>query len=173
MRFHSFWSLALGSLALTYVPLPSLVAQQADSIDERRADSLRQRIEERYASRVQRELGLTDEQATRLRATSQTFGARRRELRSRERAIRQALAAQLQPGVAANQDSVAKLTDAMVDLRIASAQAARDEMREYSKYLNPVQRARLYVMRERFRHKVKEAHGRHGMGRRHRDRSWM
>ena len=76
--------------------------------------------------------------------------------------LREALSAQLQPGVAANQDSVAKLTDAMIGLRMAEAQISRDEVKEQSKYLNPVQRARLYVMRERFAHRVKEVHGHRG-----------
>jgi uncharacterized protein YdiU (UPF0061 family) len=168
MQRHFLWL-----LALALVPLYSASGQQADSVDPRRADSLRHRIEERFASRVQQELGLSNEQTTKLRATSQTFGARRRELHTRQRQLREALSAQLRPGVAANQDSVAKLTDAMVELKLASAQATRDEMREYSKYLNPVQRARLFVMRERFMHKVKGHHGYRGRGRRERDRSWM
>ena len=76
--------------------------------------------------------------------------------------MREALANQLQPGVAANQDSVAKLTDAMIELKSAEAQLSRDEIKEQSKYLNPVQRAQLYVMRERFAHRVKEVHGHRG-----------
>jgi hypothetical protein len=163
----------LWSLALLLIPLSPALAQRADSTAPRRADSLRHRIEERFSSRVQEQLGLTNEQTTKLRATSQTYGARRRELRERERGLRSALSAQLQPGVAANQDSVARLTDAMIELKLASAQAARDEMKEVSKYLTPVQRARLYVMRERFHHRVKEAHDHRKMGRRQRDRSWM
>jgi Spy/CpxP family protein refolding chaperone len=168
MRSRYLWS-----LALLLIPLSPALAQRADSTDPRRADSLRHRIEERFASRVQEQLGLTNEQTTKLRATSQTYGTRRRELREREHRLREALSAQLQPGVAANRDSVAKLTDAMIELKLASAQAARDEMKEVSKYLDPVQRARLYVMRERFHHRVKEAHEHRKMGRRQRDRSWM
>jgi hypothetical protein len=61
----------------------------------------------------------------------------------------------------------------MIELKLASAQVTRDEMRDVSKYLNPVQRARLFVMRERFSHRVKEAHDHRKMGRRQRDRSWM
>lgn len=163
----------LWSLALLLVPFSPALGQRPDSTDPRRADSLRHRIEERFASRVQEELGLTNEQTTKLRATSQTYGARRRELRERERSLREALSAQLQPGVAAKPDSVAKLTDAMIELKLASAQATRDEMKEVSKYLNPMQRARLYVMRERFHHRLKEAHDHRKMGRRQRDRSWM
>lgn len=153
---------------LLVVPAGAATAQRADSALNR-ADSLRHRIEERFASRAQEKLGLTNEQTTKLRATSQQFGARRAELRSQSRRLREALAAQLQPGVAAKQDSVAKLTDAMAELRLAEAQLARDETREQAKYLNPVQRAQLYVMRERFAHRVRDVHGHRGeMGRMHR-----
>lgn len=159
-------------IALVLLPLKA-TAQQADSADPRRADSLRHRIEERFASRVQQELGLSNEQTAKLRATSQAFGGRRRDLRERAIRVREGLAAQLRPGVAANQDSVAKLTDAMIELKLASAQLTRDEMKEVSKFLNPVQRARLLVMRERLMDQVKEHRHDHWGGRRTRDKSWM
>ena len=164
MRSAYLWSLML---ALT--PFGVAGAQRADTSSVR-ADSLRHRIEERFAERAQRELGLTNEQTTKLRATSQQFSARRSELRNRGERLREALAAQLQPGIAANQDSVAKLTEAMIELRVAAAQVSREEVKQQSKYLNPVQRARLYVMRERFAHRVREVHGRRGdMGRHRRE----
>ncbi len=153
------------SLMLVFSPLGVAAAQRADT-SSIRADSLRLRIEERFAERAQQELGLTNDQTAKLRATSQQFGTQRRELGSRGERLREALAAQLQPGVAANQDSVAKLTDAMIKLRMAEAQASGDEVKQQSKYLNPVQRARLYVMRERFAHRLREVHGHRGdMGR--------
>jgi len=152
-------------LILTLAPFGVAGAQRADT-SSIRGDSLRHRIEERFGARAQKELGLTNEQTAKLRATSQQFGARRSELRNRGERLREALAAQLRPGIAANQDSVAKLTDAMIELRMAEAQASRDEVKEQSKYLNPVQRARLYVMRERFVHRLREVHGHGGdMGR--------
>lgn len=154
-------SACLWSLALVLTPFGVAGAQRADTTSVRR-DSLRHRIEERFAARAQEELGLTNEQTTKLRATSQQFGTRRGQLRSRGQQLRDALTAQLRPGIAANQDSVAKLTDAMIELRTAEAQISRDEVKEQSKYLNPVQRARLYVMRERFAHRVKEVHGHRG-----------
>lgn len=167
MRSAYLWSFIL---ALT--PFAAAGAQRADTASVR-ADSLRHRIEERFAARAQEELGLTNEQTTKLRATSQQFGARRGELRTRGQGLREALAAQLRPGIGANQDSVAKLTDAMIELRMAEAQISREEVKEQSKYLNPVQRARLYVMRERFAHRVKEVHGHRGeMGGRHRGGHW-
>ena len=151
----------LWSLMLLLAPFGVARAQRADSTAVR-GDSLRHRIEERFAAKAQAELGLTNEQTTKLRATSQQFGARRGELRSRGQRLREALTAQLRPGIAANQDSVAKLTDAMIELKAAEAKLSSDEIKEQSKYLNPVQRARLYVMRERFAYRVKEVHGHRG-----------
>jgi hypothetical protein len=161
------------SLLLLLSPLTIGQAQRADT-SSARADSLRHQIEERFASRAQERLGLTNDQTAKLRATSRQFGARRGELRSRSQRLREALERQLQPGVAANQDSVAKLTDAMIELRLAEAQLSRDEIREQSKYLNSVQRAQLYVMRERFAHRIKEVHGRRRgeMGGKHRGGHW-
>jgi hypothetical protein len=161
------------SLLLLLSPLTIGQAQRADT-GSARADSLRHQIEERFASRAQERLGLTNDQTAKLRATSRQFGARRGELRSRSQRLREALERQLQPGVAANQDSVAKLTDAMIELRLAEAQLSRDEIREQSKYLNSVQRAQLYVMRERFAHRIKEVHGRRRgeMGGKHRKGHW-
>jgi hypothetical protein len=158
MRSRFLWS-----VALVLVPLYPAAAQRSDSGGPM-ADSVRHRIEERFASKAQQELGLTNDQTAKLRATSEQFGARRREMHMRQRQLREALRAQLQPGVAAKSDSVAKLTDAMVDLRLASAQSTREEMKELAKFLNPVQRARLFVMRERLRDQVKQAQE-HGGGR--------
>ncbi|HEX7337789.1 MAG TPA: hypothetical protein VF252_11340 [Gemmatimonadales bacterium] len=166
MRSTFLWA------ALVLVPLSSAGAQRADTTSLR-ADSLRQRIEQRFAARVQERLGLTNDQAAKLSVTSREFDGRRRDLALRERQIREAVAAQLQPGVAANQDSVAKLTDALIQLRISEAQNAREELKEQSKFLTPVQRARLYAMRERFSHRIKEVHGHRGghdgRGRKHHD----
>jgi periplasmic protein CpxP/Spy len=166
MRNQILWSIVLLS-----APFYPLAAQQRDSVAAR-SDSLRHRIEERFASRVQEQLGLTNEQTSKLRATSERFASRRRESHTRHRQLREALSAQLRPGVAANQDSVAKLTDAMIELRIAAAQTTRDEMREVAKFLTPVQRARLFAMRDRLHHRMKEVREHGGMrgGKGHPDR---
>lgn len=148
-------------LVSVLAPFSLAYAQRQDTTSAR-ADSLRHQIEERFASRAQERLGLNNDQTAKLKATSQQFGARRGELRDRGRRLHEAMTAQLKPGVAANQDSVAKLTDAMIELKLAETQLAREEIREQSKYLNPVQRAQLYVMRERFAHRIREVHGHRG-----------
>jgi hypothetical protein len=149
----------LMSVLLALSTVHSLAAQDTGSARPR-ADLLRQRIEERFTARVQEELGLSNDQTTKLRSTAREYATRRRQLEAQERDLRSALAAQLRPGVAADQNRVAELTSKLVDLRVAYAQSFRDEMREHSKYLTPVQRAQLYVMRERLLQRVQEVRDR-------------
>ncbi len=156
-------TLLLAALLPALIVQPALAQERGSS---HRREVLRQRIEERFTSRAKEELGLTDEQTARLRETSREFGGRRRELESRAWAIRDALSFQLRPGIAADRDSVAKLTDAATELRIAYAETFRDEMRETAKFLDPVQRAQLFTMRDRLLRKAREIRG----GRRHHDR---
>ncbi len=94
-------------------------------------------------------LGLSDEQAGKLKATQQRFGDQRRTILERQRALSVALRGQLRPGVAANVDSLRKLLDVREQNESALAQLWRDENREMAGYLSPLQRARLQLMRER------------------------
>lgn len=153
--------LLMGTLLAAAAAQPA-VAQ--DSGYRPRHDELRQRIEERFTERAREQLDLTDEQTDRLRETSRQFGGRRREIESRGQAIRDALGTQLRPGVAANRDSVAKLTDAAMQLRIAYAETFRDELRATAKFLDPVQRAQLFTMRDRllgYAREIREKHRHH------------
>jgi Spy/CpxP family protein refolding chaperone len=151
-------------VALSLAALGDIAAQDRDTTRPQ-ATALRQRIEERFAQRVQEQLALSDEQAAKLRATSQEYGERRRKLEARERDLRVALTGQLRPGVAANEDSVARLTKALVDLRVDYANTWRDEMNALS-YLTPVQRAQLYLMRDRLLQRVQEIRDERGGWRR-------
>jgi hypothetical protein len=153
-------------LALAATGLGSVRAQNPDTTGPH-AQELRERIEERFAQRVQEQLGLSDEQTAKLRATSREYGDRRRALETRERDLRLALTGQLRPGVAADQDSVGRLTKALVDLRVEYAKTWRDEMDDLS-YLSPVQRAQLYVMRDRLLQRVQEIRDERGGWRRRR-----
>ena len=132
----------------------ALHAQLED--DPRRADSLRGVIQERFSRQVQEQLGLTDDQAAKMRLTAMTWFAKRRNLEVQERRLRAALATQMRPGVPADQDSVATLTDALLALKIAQVQTYRDELKEMS-YLTPVQRAQFFIMRDRLLKRIEEA----------------
>jgi Spy/CpxP family protein refolding chaperone len=112
-------------------------------------------------------LGLTDDQAAKLKATEQRFRGQRRDIMKRQGEITSALRVQLRPGVAANADSVRRLLDLREQNGAALAQLRRDENRELAGYLSPVQRAQLQLMGERWR--ARYAHmRRHGHGDWHR-----
>ena len=61
---------------------------------------------------------------------------------------------QLKPGVAANQDSLDRLLDAIGHIGVQRAQSDQQALRELAQFLNPVQRARLLVMRQRMKNRV-------------------
>ena len=157
-----FWVL----LALGLAVAPRLVAQE----DTANAERLRAQIEERFSQRVQQELHLTSDQAAKLRASQERFGTQRRALMRQQMERRRALDDQMQPGVAANADSVKKLMDGNQAARAQMFKLEQDEDREMSGYLNPVQRARYQQMREQLMRRVTEMRaqrrGQMGPGRR-------
>ena len=137
-------------LVLALLPAAGrLIAQDPMAPGGERVEQLRRQIEDRFAARAQEELGLNDQQFQRLRTTSAQFAAQRRGVEQQERRLRQAMAAQLRPGVAANQDSVARLIDALIDVRGAYVESYRDEMKALASFLDPVQRAQYFMLRER------------------------
>jgi Spy/CpxP family protein refolding chaperone len=157
-------------LSLAVLLAPSLSAQQRDSMSAQRdtaeAGRLRREIEQRFSDHVQQDLKLTPDQATKLRATQERFGTRRRTLMQQQMERRRALNDQMQPGLAANSDSVRKLMDGLRTGRTEMLKIEQDQDREMSGYLTPVQQARFQEIREQFMQRVGEMRreGR-GMGR--------
>jgi hypothetical protein len=135
----------------------SLVAQDPVPADPGRAGELRRLIEERFTARVQEELGLNEPQTARLREVVWQYFGKRRAMEAEERRLRQALAAELRPGVAANSENVARLTDQLLDLKLRYVQSYKDELHDQSGFLNPVQRAQFLILRERLLDRIKEA----------------
>jgi hypothetical protein len=144
--------------ALLVLSTPALVRAQEDSapLPPRRAEQLRQMIEQRFTERVKEALGLTDDQAARMRGVQAMVAEKRRMLEMQERQVRMALGNQLRPGIAANADSVAKLVNALTAQRVAFAQTFQDEMRELSTFLTPVQRGQYLLMRDRLMMQIEE-----------------
>lgn len=145
------WFLA----AVLLVPVAPAAAQD-DGDESTDAAQIRQQIETRFGQQIQANLGLSDEQAVKLRATFGKYGPERRALEREERAIKRGLQGQLRPGIAANSDSVAKLVDHLLANKVKYAQSFVDEDREMAKYLTPVQRAQFQVMRERLMARIEE-----------------
>ena len=160
--------LVLG-LAVILAPGGSLAAQR-DSVrqpgDSAQAEQLRTEIERRFSARVQQELSLTNDQTAKLKDTQERFGPRRRALIQQQMQRRRALEQQMQPGVAANQDSVRKLMQGLDAGRLDMVRIQQDESKELGNFLSPVQQWRYNQMRERLMARVGEMRrqGR-GMGR--------
>ena len=151
-------------LSVAALLAPSLAAQGgAGSRDTTRtrndsaeARQLRDRIEQRFSERVQQDLNLTSDQASKLRTTQELYSGRRRTLQQQQQERRRAIDDQMQPGVAANQDSLRKLLDAQRTGRAELSKIEQDEDREMAGYLTPVQRARYQQMRGRLMQRVVE-----------------
>lgn len=148
-------------LSLAVLLAPALAAQQRDSVrapgDTAEAGRLRREIEQRFSNRVQEELKLTPDQTTKLRASQERFGTRRRTLIQQQMERRRALQDQMQPGMApTSQDTVRKLMDGLQGGRAEMVKIDQDENREMAGYLSPVQQARFQQMREQFIRRVGE-----------------
>lgn len=175
--------LVLG-LAVILAPGGGLAAQR-DSVrqpsDSAQAEQLRTQIEQRFSQRVQEELKLTNDQTAKLKDTQERFGPRRRTLMQQQMQRRRALEEQMQPGIAANQDSVRKLMQGLDAGRLDMVRIQQDESKELGNYLTPVQQWRYNQMRERLMQRVGQmrrqgrgmGRGRTmGMGARMRGRAW-
>jgi hypothetical protein len=145
---------ALGLLALLLLA-PSLAGQEGQ--DRPNRQQLMRQIEQRFMARATEELGLDAEQAERLRSTVTHFAIERRLLEQRERDVKRGLNGQLRPGVAADQDSLVVLLDALTETRMAYLLSFKDELAEMTDYLDPVQRAQYVMLRERLLEQIRRA----------------
>ena len=150
---RTLWGMVL---AVALAGLAAPLHAQEPGPTRPRLEELRRRVRERVAQRIRQDLNLTPDQMQQLRATVGTYAGRRRDLEARQRSLREALGGQLRPGLAATPDSVARLTDELMDVRVRYAESFRDEQRELSRYLDPVQRAKLMLLRDRLTNRVQE-----------------
>ena len=127
-------------------------------------EMLRQRVQERFGQMVQAELQLTEPQMTQLRTAMRANEDRRRDIMRRQEDIQRAIRFQMQPGQAANADSLSRLLTAGGQTRVDLAQS--DVQFEHDLvFLTPVQRARLLMMTQRMEQRMREIVMRRGMDR--------
>jgi len=122
-------------------------------MNQQRREELMGQIQERFAQRVQAQLGLTDQQMDRLRTEMRSDRDQHQQLQDHEQDLRRAIGEQLRPGVAANPDSLSRLLDAVAANHVARAQLEQQELRSLS-FITPVQRARLLMMRQMLMQRV-------------------
>jgi Spy/CpxP family protein refolding chaperone len=123
--------------------------------DQERLRMLRMQIEQRWGRMVQQQLQLDDQQMDRLRTAIRANQDRRRDLMRRQADLERAIGGQMQPGVAANSDSLNRMLEGMGRLRLEHAQSDQQFMRELG-FLTPVQRARFFMMQRRFEERMRE-----------------
>lgn len=152
MMFRNASALALVALTVMTPPLTGQEGQDRPSRQQ-----LMRQIEQRFMARATEELGLDAGQAERLRSTVTHFAIERRLLEQRERDVKRGLTGQLRPGVAADQDSLVVLLDALTETRMSYIQSFKDELTEMTEYLDPVQRAQYVMLRERLLQQIRRA----------------
>ena len=161
----------LGLLMLVGSAAPVL-AQDSAQAPRMGSAEMRQRIEERFTERVKTDLGLTDEQTAKLKEVAGSWFDKRRALEAEERDLRQALQGQLRPGIAASSDSVSRIVNQLLDLKVKYAESYREENKQLG-FLTPVQRAQYYSLRERLLDALKQARASRRMGGGMGGQKWM
>ena len=136
-----------------------------------RAQELERQFRERLDSLVRVRLQLTDEQHSRLREVASRTEQERRTLRGEEIRIRLALRRELMAGDKANEARVAELLDQVPVLERRRLEVSEQELKELSRFLTAVQRARYFALQEQLRWSMQEMqHSRMGDGKDERDR---
>jgi Spy/CpxP family protein refolding chaperone len=118
-------------------------------------EQVRAQIEARWGQMVQNQLGLSDQLMDRLRTAERANQDRHRDLSRREEDLHRVVQGQLQPGVAANSDSLSRALDQLAAIRVQHAQSDQQLLRDLS-FLTPVQRARYVIMARRFRERIED-----------------
>jgi hypothetical protein len=149
---------ALGAVtaqpALAQDPRP-MSPEQAPGSNPRRAE-LEQRLRQRTGEIVQRRLGLSQDQMTKLQAANKDFEKQRTDLMTRERTTRQMLRAQIMMGDSANQSKVSQLLDQSIQIQRQRLDLLQSEQRELGKFLNPVQRAKYLGLQTEMRQRAQQ-----------------
>jgi hypothetical protein len=140
--------------ALAFVA-SSAVAQGAapqDSTPQRQA--LMKQIRQRWQQIVHDRLGLNDVQMRQLQETTRHFNAQRQTLNQEERAIRAEMRDQVTGVTAADDKHLAAMIDTVLDLQRQRLELTRNEQRELSLFLTPLQRVKYLALQEQLRQQM-------------------
>jgi hypothetical protein len=143
------------SLAAQRRPARQVSAADTFSTTPERA-RLEAQLQQRMGQVVRRQLQLSDSQFQQLTAVNRRYDARRRELLQRERGIRLALRGELTRGAQSNEDRVGGLLDSLMGIQQDRLDLLREEQRDLSTFLTPVQRARYAALEEQMRRRINE-----------------
>jgi protein CpxP len=115
-----------------------------------------QALQRRVLEVVQRTLGASDDQMRQLVEVNRTYEGERRALNQKDREARQTIRAEVLRDSLADQDRVASMLDALVDVQRQRLDVFAREQRDLAKFLTPVQRAKYATLQEGLRKKVEQ-----------------
>ncbi len=140
---------------LLALALVASAAGLAQAQDPQRAQMMRAQVEERLDRMIQAQVELSDGDMLRVRQAMRANQDRRLGLMRREQDLRRGIGSQMQPGQAANNDSLSRMLDAVGHLRVERAESDEQMMRDLN-FLPPLKRAKLGMMLQRFEQRMQE-----------------
>ena len=156
MIVRLLWALAfVASSALaqgTAFQAQDAAAQAQDTSPQRKA--LAQRIRQRWQQIVRDRLGLNDVQMRQLQETTRHFNAQRNTLNQQERAIRLEMRDQVTGATPTDDKHLAAMIDTVLDLQRQRLELTRNEQRELSLFLTPLQRVKYLALQEQLRQQM-------------------
>ena len=99
-------------------------------------------------------VGLTDDQMSKLEATSARFDDRRRALVRDEREQRLTLRSEILADAKADQNRIATALDRLLQLQRQRIDLQAEEQREFAGFMTPLQRARYAALQEQVRRRI-------------------
>lgn len=152
-------------LALVLAVLPAMLSAQAGGDSTTQVDNIRKQIRRQWHQHIVTQLQLNPDQASQLQATEDKYDELRQPIQRRQVEIAGELNRQMQPGVAADNDAVARLLAEREDNRAKIQELDRQQDREMAGYLTPVQRVRYQRQREWLKGQIQQARERKQQGR--------
>lgn len=158
-NFSSLSRRSFALLAISAIGSAALAQQTPPAGPNPRREMLEQRLRERTGQMVQRRLQLTDDQMRQLQTANREFEQRRGDLFARERETRRDLRTQML-AEKPDQNRVSQLLDQTIQLERQRLDLVQSEQRELAKFLNPVQRAKLFAIQAELRRRSQELRNR-------------
>ena len=124
--------------------------------DSTQRQTLAKAIRQRWQQIVHDRLGLNDVQMRQLQETTRHFNAQRQTLNQEERAIRTEMRDQVTGAAPADDKHLAAMIDTVLDLQRQRLELTRNEQRELSLFLTPLQRVKYLALQEQLRQQMEK-----------------
>lgn len=154
MRIH-FRAPVLALMLACMLAAP-LAAQRGQQTADSTLRPVVQALQRRVLEVVQRTLGATDQQMRQLVDVNRKYENERHALNQRDREARQTIRAEVLRDSLADQDTVSRMLDQLVDMQRQRLDIFAREQHDLAGFLTPVQRAKYATLQDRLRKKVEQ-----------------